>query len=70
VGDVGTLVDDPRPEGLADALEPYIADAKMAEEMGRRGRERAERLYSFDRTLSQLTDLWRATAAGTGAAGP
>lgn len=62
VGDVGTLVDDPTPEGLADGLEPYIADARMANEVGRRGRERAERLYSFDRTFDQLTQLWRTTA--------
>jgi glycosyltransferase involved in cell wall biosynthesis len=63
VGDVGTLVDEPTPEGLADGLEPYIADVRMADEVGRRARGRAERLYSFDRTLDQLTQLWRATAA-------
>jgi glycosyltransferase involved in cell wall biosynthesis len=70
VGDVGTLVDEPTPEGLADGLEAYIADARMADEVGRRGRERAERLYSFDRTLDQLTELWRTTAAEHSAQSP
>lgn len=66
VGDVGTLVDEPTPERLADGLEPYIADPALADEVGRRGRERAERLFSFERTLEQLTELWRGLAARGG----
>ncbi len=62
VGDVGTLVEEPTPGQLADALEPYIADRAMADEVGRRGRERAERVFSAERTLEDLTDMWSALA--------
>jgi len=63
VGDVGTLVDEPTPEQLADALEPYLTDRDMADEVGRRGRERAERLFSAERTQESLIEMWRALAA-------
>lgn len=67
VGDVGTLVDEPTPEQLANALEPYIADRAMADEAGLRGRERAERVFSSERTLEALMEMWRTViAAGDG----
>ena len=56
--DAGTLVDHLTPEGLADALTPYLTDRELATETGRRGRERAERLFSMERTVEQLTGLW------------
>lgn len=63
VGDCGTLVPEPTPAGLADGLEPFVADADLADERGRAGRKRAEELFSFDRTFEQLTGLWRSLAA-------
>jgi glycosyltransferase involved in cell wall biosynthesis len=66
VGDCGTLVAEPTPEGLADGLEPFIADAQLADERGRAGRKRAEEVFSFERTFEQLTGLWRRLAAGSG----
>lgn len=61
--DAGTLVDDLTPEGLADALTPYLEDLELATETGRRGRERAERMFSMERTVEQLTGLWEELAA-------
>jgi glycosyltransferase involved in cell wall biosynthesis len=68
MGDCGTVVPKPTPEGLADALEPFVADPELAAERGRAGRRRAEELFSFEQTFEQLTGLWRALAApGSGA---
>lgn len=63
MGDAGTPVDDVTPEGLADALEPYLRDEAFAAEVGRRGRERAERLFSVDRTVATLEGLYGELAA-------
>jgi glycosyltransferase involved in cell wall biosynthesis len=61
--DAGTLVDDLTPEGFADAISPYLEDVELATETGRRGRERAERVFSMERTVEQLTGLWAELAA-------
>ena len=58
VGDCGTLVSERTAAGFADALEPYLRDRKLAAEVGRRGSERAERLFSFERTMQTLTELY------------
>lgn len=58
MGDAGTPVVDVTPEGLADALEPYLRDEALAAEVGRRGRARAERLFSVDRTVETLEGLY------------
>jgi glycosyltransferase involved in cell wall biosynthesis len=63
VGDCGTLVDERTPDAFARALEPYLADRALAGEVGRRGRERATRLFSFDRTVAVLTHEYLALAA-------
>jgi glycosyltransferase involved in cell wall biosynthesis len=62
MGDVGTLVDEVTPEGLADALEPYLRDEALAAEVGRHGRERAERLFSMEHTVETLERLYRQLA--------
>jgi glycosyltransferase involved in cell wall biosynthesis len=58
VGEGGTLVEARTGAGFADALEPYLRDREHSEATGRRGRERAERLFSFDRTLETLTAIY------------
>jgi glycosyltransferase involved in cell wall biosynthesis len=58
VGDGGTLVDDRTPEAFADALEPYLRSPALAAEVGSRGRDRAARLFSFERTLATLTGIY------------
>jgi glycosyltransferase involved in cell wall biosynthesis len=68
VGDAGTLVARRTGTALADAIEPYLLDRQLAEETGRRGRERAERLFRFERTLETMSSLYEELAAVSGAA--
>jgi glycosyltransferase involved in cell wall biosynthesis len=58
VGDAGTLVDSRTGPGLADALEPYLRDRALSEAAARRGRERAERLFSLERTIETMTGVY------------
>jgi glycosyltransferase involved in cell wall biosynthesis len=78
MGDAGTAVGEPTggagsalgevtPARLADALEPYLRDEALAAEVGRRGRERAERLFSVDRTVATLEGLYGELAAAASA---
>jgi glycosyltransferase involved in cell wall biosynthesis len=63
IGDeAGTLIDDLSPEGFADALAPYLTDQAHADAVGALGRARAERLFGMERTVAQLTGLWRELA--------
>jgi glycosyltransferase involved in cell wall biosynthesis len=68
MGDIGTLVDEVTPDALANALEPYLRDEELAREEGRRGRERAERLFSMERTVATLEGLYRELAQSRGRA--
>lgn len=69
VGDAGTLVDSRTGAGFAGALEPYLRDRSVSDEAGLRGRERAERLFSVERTIETMTalyiDLAEFSAAGS-----
>jgi glycosyltransferase involved in cell wall biosynthesis len=65
MGDVGTLVDEVNPEGLADALEPYLRDEALAAAVGREGRARTEQLFSMERTVATLEGLYRQLAGVT-----
>jgi glycosyltransferase involved in cell wall biosynthesis len=62
VGDAGTLVDERTGAGFAAALEPLLRDRRYADELGARGRERASRLFSFERTVETLTGLYQELA--------
>ena len=75
VGDGGTLVDERTGAGFAAALEPLLRDRRYADEVGARGRERASRLFSFERTVEILTGLYLELAGlsagvSTGPGGP
>jgi hypothetical protein len=52
---------------FAEALEPYLRDRPLAERTGRRGRERATRVFTFERTLETMTALYLELAALSGA---
>jgi glycosyltransferase involved in cell wall biosynthesis len=66
VGDAGALVEPRTAEGFAAALEPYLVDRALAEEAGRRGRERAERVFSLERTIETMTSIYlELSAAGS-----
>jgi glycosyltransferase involved in cell wall biosynthesis len=58
MGPVGTLVDDLTPEGLADALEPYLRDVDLAARVGDEGRERAVERFSMERTVQTLETVY------------
>jgi hypothetical protein len=58
VGDTGTLVADRTTVGFAAALEPYLRDHAFAEDVGRRARERAQRLFAFEHGLETMTELY------------
>jgi len=58
MGPVGTLVDDLTPEGLADALEPYLRDVELAAAVGAEGRERATECFSMERTVQTLETVY------------
>jgi glycosyltransferase involved in cell wall biosynthesis len=67
VGDGGTLVDERTGTGFAAALEPLLRDRAHADEVGARGRERAKRLFSFERTVETLEGLYLDLAGLSGA---
>lgn len=58
MGDGGTSYWPVTPEAIADALEPYLRDEALAAETGHRGRERAERVFSLERTVGTLEGLY------------
>jgi glycosyltransferase involved in cell wall biosynthesis len=63
VGDAGTLVADRTAAGFAAALEPYLRDHAFAEDVARRARERAQRLFAFEHGLETMTELYVELAA-------
>jgi phosphatidyl-myo-inositol dimannoside synthase len=56
-GETGILVPHGDVEKLAAALERLLGDAKLREEMGRRGRERVEKHFLFEHFQARLTAL-------------
>ncbi len=54
VGDAGTLVDEPTIGGLVAAIESYLSDARVAAEVGARGRRRVEERFTIARTVEGL----------------
>jgi glycosyltransferase involved in cell wall biosynthesis len=60
-GDAALLVD-PTDEGeIADALRRVLTDRPLADDLGRRGRERAA-AYSWDRTVAATLEIYRSLA--------
>lgn len=62
VGDAGTLVTERTPRGYADALRRYLDDPKMALEVGRLGRRRAEERFAFDRMVAGVATVYEEVA--------
>ena len=63
VGDAGTLVRERTPRGYADALRKYLDDPKLAIEVGRLGRRRAEERFAFDRMVAGVAAVYEAVAS-------
>jgi glycosyltransferase involved in cell wall biosynthesis len=55
----GFLVPPGDPAALADALNKVVGDKKLARRFGEHGRERAERLFSIEKSALSLIDLFQ-----------
>jgi phosphatidylinositol alpha-1,6-mannosyltransferase len=62
-GETGVLVDGRNVEQVADALSRLLEDPPLAERMGKAGRERVERFYTWPRAAAQLGRWLRDAAA-------
>ena len=54
------------PEAMAFAIETMLKSEELRVSMGRRGRERAVKLFSLDRLVDDLDNLYSRTARGRG----
>ena len=57
-GENGLLVPVKNAEALADALRQLIENPSLRKEMGRRGREIAEKEFSLDKVISETLDIY------------
>jgi glycosyltransferase involved in cell wall biosynthesis len=62
-GVTGLLVDDDRPESVAEALRALVAQPERAAAMGRAGRERARALFGADAHAAQVERVYRRVLA-------
>ncbi|MFQ6075557.1 MAG: glycogen synthase [Candidatus Bathyarchaeia archaeon] len=58
-GETGLLIPPQSPKRLAEALNRLLSDRELAEEMGRRGRERVERFFGWERVAEKTLELYR-----------
>jgi glycosyltransferase involved in cell wall biosynthesis len=61
-GHSGTLVPPDEPEALADALAELLKDPDRAARMGAAGRQRVERLFTLDRFLDRILEVYTEVA--------
>jgi spore coat protein SA len=57
-GETGLLVRPDDPEALAEAIIHLLNDSDLSEQMGRAGRARVERLFSWDKTVAALEHVY------------
>lgn len=70
VGDAGTLIGEARPDELAEALEPYLLDRSLAQEVGARGRRRVEAEFRLEQMTERLAGEYEGLAAREHLAAP
>jgi len=58
VGDAGLLVPPRDPRALADAIERVLSDASLRESLARRGRARAEALFSWESVAKKTIEVY------------
>jgi glycosyltransferase involved in cell wall biosynthesis len=61
-GVTGWLIDDERPESVAEALARVLADRNQARAMGLAGRRRVEEEFSADRAVAIVDEVYRTLA--------
>ena len=57
-GVTGFVVEPRDPEQAANAIERLLADQELREKMGKAGRERVRRLYSWDQSVRQMVQIY------------
>ena len=56
-GKTGYLVEKANVEELTNRIELLIADRRLRKEMGEKGRQRVEEIFTFDETLNKVETL-------------
>ena len=69
-GKTGVLVPPRQPDALADAMAFLLRNRGLAEEMGRRGLERAKRDFTWPRVAAAIADVYERVLASRGAVAP
>ncbi|GAB3657989.1 glycosyltransferase family protein [Glycomyces tarimensis] len=62
-GVTGTLVPEPTPEAVAEAIRPYLEDSDLGRRTGQAGRLRATALYSWDAIAAESIKAYEQAAA-------
>jgi glycosyltransferase involved in cell wall biosynthesis len=57
-GETGFLIDDDRPESVAEALGTILEDPERGAAMGRAGRVRAEQCFSAERSVDTVERVY------------
>ena len=65
----GFLVEPHDPAALAQSLDRLLSDASMRRSMGQAGRTRALDLFSAERIVPRIEELWLDAGAGAAARG-
>jgi glycosyltransferase involved in cell wall biosynthesis len=58
-GVTGFLVPSGAPRALAEKLVLLLQDARLRDELGRRGRERVEKEFSLERMVAQIRSVYQ-----------
>ena len=64
-GETGILVERGDSEGLAAAIAKLLADPHLRQRMGAAGRKRVRQLFTWDRSVARLEELYDGVLAGT-----
>ena len=64
-GETGILVERGDSEGLAAAIAKLLADPHLRQRMGAAGRKRVRQLFTWDRSVARLEELYEGVLAGT-----
>ena len=65
-GETGILVERGDHEGLAAAISRLLSDPHLRERMGAAGRERVRQLFTWERSVSRLEELYESVLPGKG----
>jgi len=58
-GETGILVPPMDPEALSEAIKALLADSELRDKLGRKGRERVQRLFTWEKAAEEHTDYFQ-----------